>query len=48
MVASFNVAAGIGMMPAFMSDGRMHRFRYDYFVVRVAAVVFLDKGAAGK
>ena len=49
MLASFKVAAGVGTMPAFISDNRqMPGARYDYFVVRAATAVFPDKGAAGK
>jgi hypothetical protein len=53
MVASFIVAACIGAMAGFMPDrhmpdGHMPGACYYYFVCRVAAVVFLDKGAAGK
>lgn len=49
MVASFKVATGIGSMPAVMSYRNMPGWcGYDDFVGRVAAVVFPDKGAAGK
>ena len=46
MSTFFKAGAGIVTMPTFMPDRRMHGSGYDYFVVRVAAVVFLDKGTA--
>ena len=49
MLTSFNVAAGIGTMAARVPYGNVPgRRSYDYFAGRVAAVVFPDKGAAGK
>jgi hypothetical protein len=54
MVASFIVASGMGAMAAgmpdrYMYDGHMPGWSgNDYFVGSVAAVVFPDKGAAGK
>jgi hypothetical protein len=48
MSAYFDMAAGVGMTPALVPDGNMPGAGYNYFVFRVASVVFPDKGAACK
>ena len=49
MVASFVVAVGIWTRPVYRPWWQMPgRSGYNYFVVSVAAVVLLNKGAAGK
>jgi hypothetical protein len=49
MVASFKVVTVMWVMPAVVSYGNVPgRNGNDYFVMSVSAVVFPDKGAAGK